>query len=83
MHTVNFMANGQLLGNDPFVGKLYHFATNHASGLRLNKKTCVFLVTSEKQGNGSIGSKVGLFSIKASIVLCIKFCCLITRNIDF
>jgi hypothetical protein len=24
--------------NDPFVGKLYHFAINHASGLGLNKK---------------------------------------------
>jgi hypothetical protein len=67
MQTVNFMAKGQLLGNDPFVGKLYHFATNHASGLRLNIKTCVFLVTSEKQGNGIIGSKIGLYSIKASL----------------
>jgi hypothetical protein len=24
--------------NDPFVGKLYHFAINHASGLHLHKK---------------------------------------------
>jgi hypothetical protein len=32
------MANGKLLENDPFVGKLYHFAINHASGLHLNKK---------------------------------------------
>jgi hypothetical protein len=42
MGTVNCMAkglqNGRLLVNDPFVGKLYHFAINHASGLRLNKK---------------------------------------------
>jgi hypothetical protein len=38
METVNFMANGRLLENDPFVGKLYRFAINHASGLRLNKK---------------------------------------------
>jgi hypothetical protein len=38
METVNFMANGRLLGNDPFVDKLYHFTINHASGLRLNKK---------------------------------------------
>jgi hypothetical protein len=33
------LQNGRLLlVNDPFVGKLYHFAINHASGLRLNKK---------------------------------------------
>jgi hypothetical protein len=32
------LQNGRLLENDPFVGKLYHFALNHASGLRLNKK---------------------------------------------
>jgi hypothetical protein len=38
MEIVNFMANGRLLENDPFVSKLYHFAINHASGLRLNKK---------------------------------------------
>jgi hypothetical protein len=38
MEIVNFMANGRLLENDPFVGKLYHFAINHARGLRLNKK---------------------------------------------
>jgi hypothetical protein len=42
MGTVNFMAkrlhNGWLLVNDPFVGKLYHFAIDHASGLCLNKK---------------------------------------------
>jgi hypothetical protein len=24
--------------NDPYVGKLYHFALNYASALRLNKK---------------------------------------------
>jgi hypothetical protein len=32
------LQNGRLLVNDPFVSKLYHFAINHASGLRLNKK---------------------------------------------
>jgi hypothetical protein len=37
--TVNtWLQNGRLLVNDPFVGKLHHFAINHASGLRLNKK---------------------------------------------
>jgi predicted transcriptional regulator len=41
METVNFMAKRfKTVGlvNDPFVGKLYHFAINHGSGLRLNKK---------------------------------------------
>jgi hypothetical protein len=46
MEAVNFhskavnkrLQNGRLLVNDPFVGKLYHFSINHASGLRLNKK---------------------------------------------
>jgi hypothetical protein len=32
------LQNGRVLVNDPFVGKLYLFAINHASGLRLNKK---------------------------------------------
>jgi hypothetical protein len=32
------MANGRLLGNDLFVGKLYHFTINHTFGFRLNKK---------------------------------------------
>jgi hypothetical protein len=32
------LQNGRQLVNDPFVGKLYHFAINHPSGLRLNKK---------------------------------------------
>jgi hypothetical protein len=32
------LQNGRLLVNDPFVGKLYHFAINHASDLCLNKK---------------------------------------------
>jgi hypothetical protein len=31
------LQNGRPL-NDPFVGKLYHFALNHASSLRLNKE---------------------------------------------
>jgi hypothetical protein len=46
MEAVNFhskavnkkLPNGRLLVNDPFVGKLYHFSINQASGLRLNKK---------------------------------------------
>jgi hypothetical protein len=32
------LQNGRLLVNDPFVGKLYHFTINHASGLCFNKK---------------------------------------------
>jgi hypothetical protein len=32
------LQNGRLLVNDPYVGKLYHFALNHAYGLRLNNK---------------------------------------------
>jgi hypothetical protein len=36
------LQNSQLLVNDPFVGKLYHFTINHASDLRLNTKRELF-----------------------------------------
>jgi hypothetical protein len=42
METVNFMAKSLKRSVIPFVGKLYHCAINHASGLRLNKKANYF-----------------------------------------
>jgi hypothetical protein len=38
METVNFMAKRFKTVGYTFVGKLYHCAVNHPSGLRLNKK---------------------------------------------
>jgi hypothetical protein len=47
METVNFMAKRFKTVCYTFVGKLYHCAVNHPSGLRLNKKAN-YLATKSK-----------------------------------